>query len=54
MQSVALRLVAERENEIEAFKPQEYWSITADLKLDDGTVSRPWHPCRILAPLATT
>jgi DNA topoisomerase-1 len=28
VQSVALRLVVEREREIQAFKPQEYWSIT--------------------------
>jgi DNA topoisomerase-1 len=28
---VALRLVVEREVEIEAFKPQEYWSVTAQL-----------------------
>ncbi|MDR3514577.1 MAG: type I DNA topoisomerase [Azospirillaceae bacterium] len=27
VQSVALRLVCERESEIETFKPQEYWSI---------------------------
>ncbi len=27
VQSVALRLVCERENEIERFKPQEYWTI---------------------------
>jgi len=31
VQSVALRLIVEREVEIEAFKPQEYWSITAQL-----------------------
>ncbi len=31
VQSVALRLVCEREQAIRAFKPQEYWSITADL-----------------------
>ena len=31
VQSVALRLVVEREREIEAFIPEEYWSITADL-----------------------
>ena len=31
VQSVALRLVVEREAEIEIFKPQEYWSITAQL-----------------------
>ncbi len=29
VQSVAVRLVAEREKEIEQFKPQEYWSIEA-------------------------
>lgn len=32
VQSVALRLVTERETEIEAFKPQAYWTITAFLK----------------------
>src|SRR5687767_14057456 len=31
VQSVALRLVVEREREIEAFVPVEYWSIEADL-----------------------
>jgi len=31
VQSVALRLVVEREAEIEAFTPQEYWSVTAQL-----------------------
>lgn len=30
VQSVALRLICERENEIEAFKSQEYWTISAD------------------------
>lgn len=29
VQSVALRLVVDREKEIEAFKPEEYWSINA-------------------------
>jgi DNA topoisomerase I len=29
VQSVALRLICERENEIEAFKPREYWSLEA-------------------------
>lgn len=32
VQSVALRLVVEREREIKAFKPEEYWSITATLE----------------------
>jgi len=37
VQSVALRLVAEREREITAFQPAEYWSIEADLaKLQNG------------------
>ncbi|MGN0985346.1 MAG: type I DNA topoisomerase [Candidatus Enterenecus sp.] len=31
VQSVATRLVVEREAEIEAFQPREYWSIMADL-----------------------
>ncbi|WP_404403697.1 type I DNA topoisomerase [Pelagibacterium halotolerans] len=31
VQSVALRLVCEREEEIERFKPQEYWSVTPTL-----------------------
>jgi len=31
VQSVALRLVCEREAEIEKFKPQEYWSVLANL-----------------------
>lgn len=31
VQSVAVRLVVDRENEIRAFKPREYWSIDAKL-----------------------
>jgi len=31
VQSVALRLVSEREAEIEKFKPEEYWSVEAQL-----------------------
>lgn len=31
VQSVALRIVCERENEIRAFKPQEYWEIEVEL-----------------------
>ena len=31
VQSVALRLVVEREREINAFKPEEYWNLTAEL-----------------------
>ncbi len=32
VQSVAVRLIVEREEEIENFKPEEYWNIYADLK----------------------
>jgi DNA topoisomerase-1 len=39
VQSVALRLICERETEIEAFKTQEYWSIDADLRAPGGTFS---------------
>jgi DNA topoisomerase-1 len=34
VQSVALRLVVEREREIEAFVPVEYWSIAAEFKTE--------------------
>ena len=36
VQSVALRLITDREREIEAFVAQEYWSVTARLE-HDGT-----------------
>ncbi len=32
VQSVALRLIVEREREITAFVPQEYWNLTAELQ----------------------
>ncbi|CAA2106212.1 DNA topoisomerase 1 [Methylobacterium bullatum] len=38
VQSVALRLVCEREREIETFKPREYWSLVATLVTQDGAV----------------
>ncbi len=54
VQSVALRLICEREEAITAFQPQEYWQIAADLqtkkkekfsarlyKIDDKTVVKP-------------
>src|SRR3546814_772411 len=34
VQSVALRLVVQREREIETFKPQEYWSVSAEMEQD--------------------
>jgi len=36
VQSVAVRLVAEREREIEAFLAQEYWTIVANLEKTSG------------------
>ena len=36
VQSVALRLVVERETEIEAFRAQEYWSIDTDVSTKSG------------------
>lgn len=37
VQSPALRMIVEREEEIERFQPREYWTVEADLK-HDGTV----------------
>ncbi len=36
VQSVTLRMIVDREGEIEAFRAQEYWSVVADLE-HDGT-----------------
>ncbi|MFT8564787.1 MAG: type I DNA topoisomerase [Acetobacter orientalis] len=36
VQSVALRLICEREAEIEVFQPREYWSVTAALATPAG------------------
>lgn len=37
VQSAAVRMIVDRENEIRAFKPQEYWSIEAELKKQKET-----------------
>ena len=37
VQSVAVRMVVDRENEIKAFKPQEYWTIDAKLQAKGRT-----------------
>src|ERR671918_822825 len=34
VQSVALRLIVDREREIELFRAQEYWSVTASMEAD--------------------
>ncbi len=36
VQSVALRLVCEREDEIESFVPREYWTVAARLRTPEG------------------
>lgn len=36
VQSVAVRLIVDREREIEAFKPEEYWKIDCDLEVKKG------------------
>ncbi|MGQ9877160.1 MAG: type I DNA topoisomerase [Chloroflexus sp.] len=40
VQSVAVRLIVEREREIEQFQPQEYWTIEADLLKEAGVAPR--------------
>jgi DNA topoisomerase-1 len=47
VQSVALRLVVDREREIEAFKPEEYWRLTA-LLAPHGTVQLSAKPLSVL------
>lgn len=37
VQSVALRIICQRELEIETFKPQEYWQVQATLRAPNGT-----------------
>ncbi|RMD85628.1 MAG: type I DNA topoisomerase [Candidatus Dadabacteria bacterium] len=38
VQSVAVRLIVEREREIQAFKPVEYWNVVARLESPAGTI----------------
>ena len=39
VQSVALRLIVERENEIRAFKSEEYWTLATNIEKDGKTFS---------------
>ena len=39
VQSVAMRIISEREAEIRAFVPQEYWTVEAKLGADDQEIS---------------
>lgn len=36
VQSVALRMICEREDEIRAFDPEEYWTVHGTFRTDDG------------------
>jgi DNA topoisomerase-1 len=47
VQSVAVRMVVEREREIEAFTPEEYWSLTAQLRREADGASFPADLTRI-------
>ena len=46
VQSVALRLVVEREREVQGFVPQEYWTIEAELEAEAGPPSPVGHHFR--------
>jgi DNA topoisomerase-1 len=39
VQSVALRLICDREREVESFIPEEYWTVEADFRKGRGTFS---------------
>ena len=43
VQSVAVRLISEREREIHAFKPEEYWEVHADLSAQDQALNMQVH-----------
>src|SRR6185436_2395022 len=40
VQSVAVRLIVEREREIQKFKPDEYWSIEATFNKDTNFIGK--------------
>lgn len=43
VQSVAVKIILDRENEISDFIPEEYWSITARLKIGDSVFESKFH-----------
>ncbi|MDD2421005.1 MAG: type I DNA topoisomerase [Heliobacteriaceae bacterium] len=43
VQSVAVRLICDREEEIRGFKPEEYWSLTAELQAAKGILCARLH-----------
>ncbi|WP_055108473.1 type I DNA topoisomerase [Paenibacillus ihumii] len=46
VQSVAVKIIMDRENEISAFVPEEYWSITAKLKTGASSFEAKFHQLR--------
>ncbi|MCD1257831.1 type I DNA topoisomerase [Paenibacillus athensensis] len=46
VQSVAVKLVMDRENEIKAFEPEEYWSITVLLEASKGVFEAKYYSIR--------
>ena len=43
VQSVAVKIILDRENEISAFVPEEYWSITAKLRTGNSAFEAKFH-----------
>src|SRR5690606_25779662 len=43
VQSVAVKIILDRENEISEFVPEEYWSITAKLKTGGSSFEAKFH-----------
>ncbi|HOJ45459.1 MAG TPA: type I DNA topoisomerase [Bacilli bacterium] len=39
VQSVSLKMIVDREREIEAFVPEEYWTLQVDIKADDKHIA---------------
>ena len=54
VQSVAVRLVVEREREIRAFTAREYWTLEALLATPDGDAVRPPRSCGSRASRSTS
>lgn len=48
VQSVALRLIVEREREIEAFKPEEYWEVDVTLSADPNAQQKETFVARLV------
>ncbi|MDR1566972.1 MAG: type I DNA topoisomerase [Treponema sp.] len=49
VQSVALRLICEREKEVESFIPEEYWTLEADFKTGKSGGRRPEYTAQLVS-----